>query len=114
MRCHDDRALEKIERVALAHGWKIGTGDVVFEALVGAVAAFARLGRTELIERLDDYAALADRMADLDLATVGSLTTPASIVEGAVVGTVLGEAMFAALRRLAQRRASAERFSRSS
>ncbi|WAL64980.1 MerR family transcriptional regulator [Amycolatopsis cynarae] len=103
-------ALEKIEPVVRKHGWKGGPGDIVFEALVGAVAAFAHLERVELIERLDEYAALADRMAELDLAAIGSLTSTESIVEGAAIGTVLGDAMFTALRRLAQRRASAERF----
>ncbi|MEV6901619.1 hypothetical protein [Amycolatopsis sp. NPDC051372] len=44
--------------------------------------------------------------ARLDLATLRNLTTPESIVESAVVGTVLGDALFSALRKLGQQNES--------
>lgn len=49
-------------------------------------------------------------MAEIDLDLVAGLPTTESIVEGAVVGTVLGDALFVALRRLAQQSASRRRF----
>jgi len=99
-------AMAMIERVAAERGWTLKPGDPVVEALVGILCAFADLGRADLLAPLSDYAALAERMAEIDLRQVTGLSTVESIVEGAVIGTVLGDAMFAALRRLAQHSAS--------
>jgi DNA-binding transcriptional MerR regulator len=103
-------ALAKIEPVARERGWRLKPGDPVHEALLGALAAFAEVERRELIDHLADYAELAERMAEVDLATVSGLSSAESVVEGAVIGTVLGDALFAAMRRLAQQKVSASRF----
>ncbi|WP_236795676.1 MerR family transcriptional regulator [Amycolatopsis sp. GM8] len=108
----EDRAwaLAKLEPIAEAHGWHLRPGDPLVESLLGTVAAFEHLGRTELLDTLPDYAELAERMGELDVGVVAELPSTESIVEGAVVGTVLGDALFAALRRIAQRKASEGRF----
>jgi hypothetical protein len=58
--------------------------------------------------------ALADRTARNATSPTGEIVTSriGLIEEGAVIGTVLGDAMFAAMRRLAQQHASAQRFNR--
>jgi len=109
-----DWAASKLERVAEERGWKLKPGNPVVEAAISALGTFASLGRTEVVDRLDRYAELADRMAELDLASVRDLPDRETVVEGAVVGTVLGDALFAALRRLAQEHASAQTFPRES
>jgi DNA-binding transcriptional MerR regulator len=107
-----DWAMSLLDGIAAERGWKVRAGEPVAEAAISALGAFAALGRTELIDRLDGYAELADRMAELDLAGVRGLADRETVVEAAVVGTVLGDALFAALRRLAQERASARSFPR--
>ena len=103
-------ATARLERAAERRGWELKPGDPVVEAAVDTLGTFAALGRTYMVERLDEYAELADRMAELDLAGVRDLPDRESVVEAAVVGTVLGDALFAALRRLAQQRASSRTF----
>lgn len=103
-------ALAKMAPIADQYGWHLKPGDPLVESLLGTLSAFAELGRTELVDQLADYAELAERMAELDLGVVADLPTTESIVEGAVIGTMLGDALFAALRRIAQRKVSAGRF----
>jgi ribosome biogenesis SPOUT family RNA methylase Rps3 len=100
-----------LERTAKRRGWQLKPGDPVVGAAADTLATFASLGHPELVERLDGYAELADRVAELDLAGVRDLPDRESVVEAAVVGTVLGDALFSALRRLAQQHASAATFS---
>nr|WP_037080722.1 MerR family transcriptional regulator [Pseudonocardia spinosispora] len=105
-----ESAMARLEQVAAERGWTLKADNPVVEATVNTLGAFIELGRTELVDRLSEYAKLADQMAELDLDTVYALDDPQTIVEAAVVGTVLGDTLFAALRRLAQERASAARF----
>ncbi|MET9885504.1 hypothetical protein ABZZ20_20685 [Streptomyces sp. NPDC006430] len=60
---------------------------------------------------LDEFAAAGERIAAADLDFVTRRQRPEELVERVVVGTVLGDAMLAALRRLAQVDASARRYS---
>ena len=96
-----------LTKVAEARGWQLRADNPVVESAVGTLGAFAELGRTELVDRLASYAELADGVAALDLAGIRGLPERETVVEAAVVGTVLGDALFAALRRLAQEHASA-------
>lgn len=105
-----DRAMSMIMRVARERGWPVKPDGVVVEALASTLCAYAELGRADLVARISDYAVLADQAAEIDLDLVSGPPTTESIVEGAVIGTVLGDAMFVALRRLAQHSASRKRF----
>jgi DNA-binding transcriptional MerR regulator len=100
-------AMGLLVEVAALRGWELRPDNPVVDSAVGTLGAFATLGRTELVERLAGYAELADRVAALDLAGVRALPERETVVEAAVVGTVLGDALFAALRRLAQEHTSA-------
>lgn len=103
-------AAELAERVVAERGWRLRPDHPVLNSLIGTLSTFAELGRPELVSQLSGYAELADRIAELDLRTIGDLPSTESIVEGAVVATVLGDVVFAALRRLAQQQASARMF----
>lgn len=73
-----------------------------------ALAAMARLGHGAFVDLLDDYADAAEQVARADLAYVDRRVAVEDMVEGVVIGTVLGEAVFSALRRLAHVDASAK------
>jgi DNA-binding transcriptional MerR regulator len=103
-------AMARIEAMAEEQKWKIKPGDAVTEALVGVLCTFRELDRVQLLDGFNHYAELADQMAQQDLAMVGAMPTTESMVETAVVGTVLGEALLIVLRRLAHQNASATLF----
>jgi DNA-binding transcriptional MerR regulator len=103
-------AADRLDRAMTQRGWDVKPDNPVAASAVATLATYAALGRPELMERLADYAALAERVAELDLASVAGLSERESMVEAAVVGMVLGDALFAALRRLAQEQASARTF----
>ncbi|MGX1756381.1 MerR family transcriptional regulator [Streptomyces lydicus] len=89
-------------------GWRTHESDPAAADLSKALAAMARLGHGAFAEVLDDYADAAEQVARADLAYVGRRVSVEDMVESVVIGTVLGEAMFSALRRLAHVDASAQ------
>ncbi|GAB3951430.1 MerR family transcriptional regulator [Kribbella albertanoniae] len=76
------------------------------------LAAAAALGHADLAEMVADYRAAADRLARLEVAWLDRPATDDRdvLAERAVVGTILGDALLTAIRREAQRTASASRF----
>ena len=63
---------------------------------------YGALGRSELIDTLPAYLDAAMLVAAADLGAVGAAGERAAMTETVVVGTVLGDTMFAGLRRIAQ------------
>ncbi|MQA11769.1 MAG: MerR family transcriptional regulator [Pseudonocardiaceae bacterium] len=108
----DDRAwaMERIETAAAERGWQPHPESPVIEAIVGVLCAFRQVGHEWALDALDLYAEAADLVADADVTAVARLGRTEAIVEGAVVGTVLGDALLAALRRLAHAEASRKLF----
>ncbi|MEV6748566.1 MerR family transcriptional regulator [Streptomyces sp. NPDC051080] len=101
-----DEVAELLER----RGWRAGADGPAGESLAEVVVALRRAGHGGFVELLDDYAAAAETVARADLDYVGRRVAREDLVESVVVGTVLGEAMFGALRRLAQADASARAY----
>lgn len=101
-----DEVAELLER----RGWRAGADRPAGESLAEVVVALRRAGHGGFVELLDDYAAAAETVARADLDYVGRRVAREDLVESVVVGTVLGEAMFGALRRLAQADASARAY----
>ncbi len=89
-------------------GWQVEADAPGVAALADGIAALRALGHTEFLLRIDEYAGMAATLARLDLELVLSQAPEGrgGLVEAVVVGTVLGEGLFAALRRLAQEDAS--------
>jgi DNA-binding transcriptional MerR regulator len=100
----EDRAwaVGLLEQTAERVGWVIVPDDKSTQALIGLLCTFRTIGHDAMLDDLERYAGLAAQMAELDLAALRTPTAPDSIVERAIVGTVLGDALFSALRRLAQ------------
>ena len=63
--------------------------------------------RTTWSNCLPTYAKAAEEIAAEEVGAVVKRQEPARMVEGVVIGTIVGEALFNALRRLAQQDASA-------
>ncbi|MFG2337973.1 MerR family transcriptional regulator [Streptomyces yangpuensis] len=103
-------ARDRVARLIEARGWRIESGNRAVEALVAALASLARVGHGGFVDLLDDYAEAAERVGRTDLDYVARRVAREDLVEAVAVGTVLGDAVFAALRRMAQVDASARMF----
>ena len=102
-------ASARLEALVRRNGWKWhGTGSRTVDNLVAALATAKELGHEKLTERLDEQADLAMRVAEIDVEVVAGLTSVDRIVEAGLVGTVLGDRIFAGLRHLAQEQVSRE------
>ncbi|MER7463690.1 MerR family transcriptional regulator [Streptomyces sp. NPDC097981] len=104
------RAAAMADELIARRGWKVGTRHRAVEALTAAMASFLAVGHGDYLDHLDEFAAAAERVAAADLDFVARRRRPEELVERVVVGTVLGDAMLAAMRRLAQVDASARRY----
>jgi DNA-binding transcriptional MerR regulator len=96
-------SLERVDRLKSERGWQ--TSELDPGALITArvLDTFAAIGRGDLLALLPSYAAAAEMVAHADLAAVtASGPDRRPMVETVVVGTALGDALFAGLRRIAQ------------
>lgn len=104
------QALALVEELIMRRGWQVPVGNPSAVALTAAVSSLLAVGQGDYLDHLDEFAAVSERIAAADLAFVARRTQREDMVERVVVGTVLGDAMLAALRRLAQTDASARRY----
>ena len=97
-------ALMKPARARFADHW----------ALAEILSTVDTLGHGEFLDALDDHAAAAQRMAHKEVGRILRQSDVDSMAEALVVWTVLGDGMFAALRRLAQEDAARRQLGKSS
>lgn len=95
------RARKSVAELVERRGWRTRPDSPAGEALAVALATLEEVGHGGFAEVLDAYAEVAERVARTDLEYVARNVQREELVESVVVGTVLGDAMFAALRRLA-------------
>ncbi|MCX4778024.1 MerR family transcriptional regulator [Streptomyces sp. NBC_01264] len=105
-----ERARAKVAGIIERRGWQVGADTRAGEALAAALAALERAGHGAFAEVLDTYAEAAELVAGADLAYTTQVAAREDLVETVAVGTVLGDAMFAALRRLAHWDASSRTY----
>lgn len=84
-----------------ARGWRVDPAAAALDQLADALTALAEVQATELIDGFDVYADTAQRLAAYEVGRVVARRDPARMLELVVTGTVLGEALFGALRLLA-------------
>jgi len=102
----DETAVDElIER----RGWQVRPTNPARGALAGVLDHFARLGQPDALSLLDTYADAAERLADAEVNTLTGQDVD-RMAEQVVMMTVLGNALLAALRGLAQESAATERF----
>ncbi|MFF4318464.1 MerR family transcriptional regulator [Streptomyces sp. NPDC001568] len=95
-------ARKKVADLIAARDWHVSPDSPQAQALTTALAALSRIGHGGFAEVLDAYATAAEGVARADLAHVGRGPAREDLIEEVVVGIVMGDAMFAALRRMAQ------------
>ena len=71
-------------------------------SLVAVIATARRLGHPHFTDQLGVYADACRQIAEADVDRVMTRSSVEDVLEGVVVGTVLGDAAMVALRRLAQ------------
>ncbi|MFJ6854879.1 MerR family transcriptional regulator [Streptomyces sp. NPDC091271] len=103
-------AREEVAALLARRGWFVRAESPAGRSLAGVLAALHRAGHGGFVELLDVYADAAEPIAHADLDYVRRRVAREDLVESVVVGTVLGEAMFGALRRLAHVDASARAY----
>ncbi|MFJ1703204.1 MerR family transcriptional regulator [Kitasatospora sp. NPDC088346] len=103
-------AEQAVADLVARRGWVVKETNPARQALAQLVMTFRDLGQDDLLDILDDYAGVAERLAAAELAAIGHREGVDSKVEGAVLGTVLGDALIGAMRRLAQADASHRAF----
>ena len=91
-------------------GWHVSAENPGLGLAARVVDDYRALGRDDLLATLDVYADAAERVAAADLAAVAATPDRADRTQTIVVGTVLGDALLAGLRRLAHENASSSVF----
>ncbi|WP_196441730.1 MerR family transcriptional regulator [Planomonospora sp. ID67723] len=91
-------------------GWRQRPDSPAMLAITGVLAGLAELGYQGILDRLDAYAEAAALTAEADLDALAAEPNLERMVELVVAGTLLGDALVTALRRVAQSCASARRF----
>lgn len=97
-----DRVLELIR----ARGWRAGADNPGVAAAARAIDGLRTVDLPALDDYLDGYAGAAETAAVADLDALSRLEDPERIAEVMVVGSVLGDPLFAGLRRIAQQHAT--------
>ncbi|MFG2837484.1 MerR family transcriptional regulator [Streptomyces zaomyceticus] len=97
-----EAARKQVAALIASRGWRANPGSPAAEALAVALAALEEAGHGAFTQVLDAYADAAEAVARADLGYVAHNVAREQLVESVVVGTVVGDAIFSALRRLAQ------------
>jgi DNA-binding transcriptional MerR regulator len=101
------QARERVDGLIAERGWLIAPGSPTIDLVADALAACATLNLTEVVDNLDRYADTAASLAATEVRSVLDRPDPAGRMELVVAATVLGEALFGALRMLAHQHESA-------
>ncbi|MEV0270973.1 MerR family transcriptional regulator [Hamadaea sp. NPDC050747] len=89
-------------------GWQVYPDRPEVDQVADAVHAIRALGQDDLLSLLDTYAESAEQVAEAEVGVVMQRPDRAGTVEAVITGTVLGEAILVALRRIAQEHASSK------
>lgn len=99
-------ARARITQLAHARGWCVSDDNPGLDVAAAALTGMHAIDHDPSQAYLDAYADAAETAARADLHALSPLPTRDRIAELMVVGTVLGDPLFAGLRRLAQQDAT--------
>ncbi|GAB3219508.1 MerR family transcriptional regulator [Glycomyces halotolerans] len=106
--------LDTAMAIAERNGWTRMTPERhQVRSLAQVIGALRLLGLDDLVDRADDYARAAETVAATDISLLNTRRDRDELLETMIVGTVLGDALFAALRRMAHAELSAAQFKES-
>jgi DNA-binding transcriptional MerR regulator len=103
-------ALREIAELVDRRGWRVNPNNPGLRAAATVLVTWRELSGDNRAGLLDGYADGVERIAAADLAAVRERGNLEDMVQVVVVGTLLGDTLIAALRRLAQEDASARLF----
>jgi DNA-binding transcriptional MerR regulator len=105
-------SVQQVTDAARAQGWEVFDDNPGLPAAAAVLDRYRALGREDLAATLPGYVRAAEIVAaaDLDCITKNLDAGPATAAQTVVVGTVLGDALLAGLRRMAQASESHRRF----
>ncbi len=108
---HRDTATAMLQDVVTDRDWHIDSDTPAYHAAVSVLATFLALGAGDLADGLPHYASAAEIIGASDVERIVQRAgDPGRQIEGVVIGTLLGDQLIAALRRLAQENASRRAF----
>ncbi len=107
---HTDRAAATLARVLAERDWRVSPAAPALAVVQNVLATLYRLGQDHVVVGLDAYGRAVELIAEADLAAVTAVPGREARAETALLGTVLGDALLAALRHLAQEHMSAKHF----
>jgi DNA-binding transcriptional MerR regulator len=100
-------AHREVEEFIARRGWRVTRDNPSIGTAATVLATWRDLTQRDLGVFLDDYADAIERIAAVDLAAVTSQGSAEDMVQVVVIGTLLGDVLLTALRRLAHEDASA-------
>jgi len=104
-----EAARVRIDKLVQERAWLVGRETTARQGAAEALAAFEQVG-ADVGMLLEQYADVAETIAGHDLDFVGRAPDAEGMLYHAVVGSILGDALLAALRRMAQEHESAKKF----
>jgi DNA-binding transcriptional MerR regulator len=99
-----------IDKLIADRGWMVLPGTEGRSVAARVIDDYLELGRPDLVSNLDVYADAVEQIADADIRSVAEAGTRSAMAETVIVGTVLGDALLAGLRRMAHSDAAYRRF----
>jgi DNA-binding transcriptional MerR regulator len=106
----DSPGLATVTRAAADRGWQVTDNNPGRQGAARVLDAYAALGYSPLAGLSPAYLEAAELIARADLEAVAERTAIEDMAETVVVGTVLGDALVAALRRIAQEHVAVQLF----
>jgi DNA-binding transcriptional MerR regulator len=95
--------LEAAHAIMDRHGWhRVNRGIPQINVLADVIGRLRLLGLDDMVGLVDQYAEAAQSVAEADLRLLSTREDRDEILETMIVGTVLGDALVSALRRIAQ------------
>jgi DNA-binding transcriptional MerR regulator len=101
---------ERLVSLAEQREWTETEDNPAWQVAANVLHTYANLGAEDLTSVLEAYAEAAEIVARADIAAIAARAGLANQVEGVLIGTALGDVLFASLRRIAQEKVSSERF----
>jgi DNA-binding transcriptional MerR regulator len=99
-----------IDKLIADRGWMVLPEAEGRNLAARVIDDYLELGRPDLIANLDVYADAIEQIADADIRSVADAGSRSAMAETVIVGTVLGDALLAGLRRMAHSDAAYRRF----
>lgn len=105
--------LEAARGIVRRQGWtSVDPGHGYIWTLADAIGRLREFGLVDMVDLTGEYARAAQIVAEFDIRLLGDFEERDEILEAMVVGSVVGDAIFEALRRIAQVEISGRIFQR--